>query len=590
LDGEKLRKSFSDFTAKISKAGPDVVVVVYFAGHGLQLRGENYLLPIDAAMVSVDDARGRAVGLTDQMRALAALHPKASILILDEARVNPSSWSGAPPAGGFTWVEPEADMLVAFNAAPGTVVGAGSDSEGRYARALAEMIRGDSQTPAELFERVRLRVSELTSGAEVPWSASKIPSQFVLFARNLEALGRAHQQAFVTGIRGQPLQKIGVRDAYFVTLLRDTLDGYADFLADYWQDPMASRVQALLAARREAITWWRTYQRNVPVAYWTYLERYPTGPHTVDARSLLTRLGAATDPPSKFPRLEYDVPPPLPDELAYLRRPGLMLDDPQFAFAPPPAMPVDFAGSQPPLSAVAKSSKTLPSDDDIRRSTIGTPPLGPLAPSNGKRELEVTGTIGDPIRPSEKFISPSNFPSDVINDAGQVGAATSSPASKSPSHLPGTTKSNQTPIDQVSTTASTELRAVEALTAAVPTAELPLPNKAQGAPGGTAPSVALPLPLRRPASAPARAALSSSMRSQPNIGQSIPSTSGYASTPGSKSMVRSRSLTPAILNPLGWLTSQAATGATPSRSVKPRSTPRLRESGCTDLDGKQTCR
>ena len=160
----------------------------------------------------------------------------------------------------------------------------------------------------------------------------------------------------MTRMRAQPLQKMGVRDAYLVTLLRDTLDGYADFLADYWQDPMANRVQALLAARREAITWWRTYQRNVPEAYWTYLERYPNGPHTSDARNLLNQLGASNDPPSRFPRLEYDVPPPLPDELPYLGRPGLMLDDLQFAFAPPPPLPVNWLGPQPPLSDMAKSS------------------------------------------------------------------------------------------------------------------------------------------------------------------------------------------------------------------------------------------
>ena len=174
LNEEKLRKAFSDFTTRIGKAGPDVVAVVYFAGNGLQLRGENYLLPVDADMVTVDGARARAVSLSDQMHSLAALHLKASVLILDEARENPSSWSGSPPAGGFAWVEPEPDMLIAFNAAPGTVVRKGRDSLGSYAKALAETIRGDSQTPAELFERVRLRVSELTMGAQVPWNASKI--------------------------------------------------------------------------------------------------------------------------------------------------------------------------------------------------------------------------------------------------------------------------------------------------------------------------------------------------------------------------------------------------------------------------------
>ena len=63
----------------------------------------------------------RAVRLSEQMRSLAALHLKAAFLILDAAGANSSLLSGSPPAGGLAWVEPAPNMLIAFNAAPGTV-------------------------------------------------------------------------------------------------------------------------------------------------------------------------------------------------------------------------------------------------------------------------------------------------------------------------------------------------------------------------------------------------------------------------------------------------------------------------------------
>ena len=107
----------------------------------------------------------RAVRLSEQMQALAALHLKATFMILDAARASPFLLSGQRPAGGLAWVEPEPDMLIAFNAAPGTVSPDVGDGYGAYAKALAEMIREGGLTPANVFDRVRLRVNELTKGA-----------------------------------------------------------------------------------------------------------------------------------------------------------------------------------------------------------------------------------------------------------------------------------------------------------------------------------------------------------------------------------------------------------------------------------------
>ena len=53
---------------------------------------------------------------------------------------------------------------------------------------------------------------------------------------------------------------------------------------------MAKRVRAIVAARREAITWRRTYRADTPDAYWSYLRRYPRGPHAADARRRLAIL------------------------------------------------------------------------------------------------------------------------------------------------------------------------------------------------------------------------------------------------------------------------------------------------------------
>ncbi|MEH2544098.1 putative caspase-like protein [Bradyrhizobium sp. AZCC 2262] len=348
LDEDLLRQTFRDFVDAVRSAGPGAVAAVYFAGYGLQLEGENYLLPIDADITDASDVSLRAVRLSEQSLALAALDLKASFMILDMARANPFVLSGQPPASGLAWVEPETNMLIAFNAAPGTVSPDSGNGYGPYAKALSEMIREGGRTPADLFDRVRLRVNELTKGAQVPWDTSDIEAQFMFFERGPDAPSRADSPERTARMRSQPMGSLGAQDAYMAALMRDTFDGYADFLADYWRDPMTKRIRALLAARREAITWRRTGQANVPDAYWSYLSRYPAGAHVDDARRRLVHLGATIAPPSKFAMIDYDVPPPLPDELEFVERTVLLFNDPAFAFESPPPSPAYFLEPPPP--------------------------------------------------------------------------------------------------------------------------------------------------------------------------------------------------------------------------------------------------
>jgi uncharacterized caspase-like protein len=110
-------------------------------------------------------------------------------------------------------------------------------------------------------------------------------------------------------MQSRPLRDVAAQNAYAAAIERDTLDGYEDFLGAYPTDPLANRVRALVAARREAITWQRTWQVNTPDAYWSYLDRYPRGPHAADARRRLATLAAAEEPPPSFSPIVYDVPP-----------------------------------------------------------------------------------------------------------------------------------------------------------------------------------------------------------------------------------------------------------------------------------------
>lgn len=351
LDHNGLSDAMRDFLGKASAAGPDATVFVYLAGYGLQYQGDNYFLPVDAQIANATDVPIQALRLSDFTRSLATLNNHGSIVVLDAARSYPfpqsasGSQSGAPElAGGLALVDPDANQLIAFNAAPGTVAPEENGPYGAYAHALAEMIRSGGLPVADVFDRTRLRVSDLTKGAEVAWDASKFTTPFTFFDRAPDAPAPVAESD--TTIRSKPIRAFDEKDAYFAALDRDTLSGYEDFLAAYPHDAMARRVRAIVAARREAITWRETWRADTQEAYWSYLRRYPRGPHVWDARRRLTHFEAALEPPPTFAVIDYDVPPPPPPEVVYVERPVIYFGDPDFGDAPPP--PPIFLAPPPP--------------------------------------------------------------------------------------------------------------------------------------------------------------------------------------------------------------------------------------------------
>ena len=319
LDGDTLRKSFRDFIQKAETSGPGTVAMVYLAGYGVQLAGENYFIPVDSSLSRDVDIPVEGLRISDYMRQLTSLPLKASVVVLDAARQQTFIEGGQPIASGLALVDPDPHMLIAFNAAPGTIAPNEPGPYGAYAQALAEMIRTGGLPLPEVFNRVRLRVNEASKGAQVPWHAEKIDAAFMFFDRAPDAPAPAPPDQVAA--RSRPIRDLGAQDAYAAALDRDTMQGYEDFLAAYPGDPLAKRVRAIAAARREAITWLRSYRTDTPQAYWSYLQRYPRGSHAGDARRRLAILAAALEPPPAFAVIDYDVPPPPPDEVVYVDRP-----------------------------------------------------------------------------------------------------------------------------------------------------------------------------------------------------------------------------------------------------------------------------
>jgi uncharacterized caspase-like protein len=342
LDQDALRRAFRDFVKKAGALGSDDVAVVYLSGYGLQLDGENYFVPVDGRIERASDVPVQAIRLSDYTRALAALKLKASILVLDVARNHPFTFKGEPLAGGLALVEPDPGMLVAFNAAPGTIAPEAEGAYGPYAKALAEMMREGGLPLDDLFDRVRLRASDVTQGAQVPWHASNVAASFVFFERTADAPPSVAAREVTPALRSRAIRNLGAQEAYVAALERDTLPGYLEFLDNYPTDPLANRVRAIVAARREALIWRRTRSVDTSVAYWAYLRLYSEGPHAGDCHRRLAILHSSLEPPPEISDVDYDISPPAPEESTYLQQPVIFFGDPKYDFPLPPPIPESF--------------------------------------------------------------------------------------------------------------------------------------------------------------------------------------------------------------------------------------------------------
>ncbi len=447
LDADTLRGSFRDFIQKAQASGPGTVAMIYLAGYGMQLAGENYFIPVDSSLSRDVDIPVEGLRISDYTRQLASLPLKASIVVLDGARQQPFIEGGQPIAGGLGLVEPDPHMLIAFNAAPGTIAPNEPGPYGAYAQSLAEMIRTGGLPLPEVFNRVRLRVNEASKGAQVPWDAEKLDAPFTFFDRAPDAPAQAPPDQ-VAAIRNKPIRDLGAQDAYAAALERDTLPAYEDFLAAYPGDPLAGRVRAIVAARREAITWLRSYRVDTPQAYWSYLRRYPRGPHAYDARRRLAIITAPLEPPPSFAVIDYDVPPPPPDEIVYVDRPVLVFSDPEFDFAPPPPIfflpppPPDFVILAPPIVAVGlfilPQPYFVPIPAYVRPPVYVAPPPNNIIFANIHNTTVINNVINQapPVAPAAAAgtpVGPPTQPGGVSAAAkGGPGQGTVTPANVGP--------------------------------------------------------------------------------------------------------------------------------------------------------------
>ena len=185
--GTDLRhRDFADAVNAFSEKlyGADVALLFY-AGHGLQVHGQNYLAPIDARLKHEAGLAFEAVSLST-IQALMERRNRTSLVFLDACRDNPLARTLARNMGtrsaavgrGWARVESGVGTLIAFATQPGNVA---LDGDGRHSPFTEAFLR-HAETPGQdiegLMRRVRVDVIEKTNGSQIPWSHSSLTKRF----------------------------------------------------------------------------------------------------------------------------------------------------------------------------------------------------------------------------------------------------------------------------------------------------------------------------------------------------------------------------------------------------------------------------
>lgn len=159
------------------------VALFYFAGHGVQIGGSNYLLPVDAQLTRERDAPSETLSLSTIIDAMRTNTPRVNLVILDACRDNPLARSmvrdGAAPTSGFGLAPVAATgMLIAFSTEPGAVSVDGSEENSPFTAALVREMANPGVEIRQMLTRVRVAVRQATQGRQVPWDQSSLESEF----------------------------------------------------------------------------------------------------------------------------------------------------------------------------------------------------------------------------------------------------------------------------------------------------------------------------------------------------------------------------------------------------------------------------
>lgn len=171
----EMQAAVREFSRKIHNGS---IGLFYYAGHGMQSAGRNFLIPIGAQIEAEGDVVLEALDLNSVLEQMGQAQNRLNIVILDACRNNPFTRSFRGGTQGLAQVNAPAGTFIAYATAPGQTASDGKGQNGLYTQELMANMRSPGLPIEEVFKRVRVQVRLKSNGLQIPWDASSLEGSF----------------------------------------------------------------------------------------------------------------------------------------------------------------------------------------------------------------------------------------------------------------------------------------------------------------------------------------------------------------------------------------------------------------------------
>ena len=175
LTAKQIGSTLREFRSKLT---PGSVALVYYAGHGLQIKGENYFPTVDAEITGEEDVPNQSLAMRQIMDVLEEAKTRLNLVFLDACRNNPYQRSFRSSSDGLSRVNAPSGTLISFATRPGSVAADGTGRNGLYTGALLEAMDSRGEQIELVLKRVVTRVKAVSKNQQEPWMEGSIDGEF----------------------------------------------------------------------------------------------------------------------------------------------------------------------------------------------------------------------------------------------------------------------------------------------------------------------------------------------------------------------------------------------------------------------------
>jgi carboxyl-terminal processing protease len=295
LDQRGMKRAVGDFADKVARAGDGAVALFYYAGHGIQVGGINYLIPVDADIRQESDVAIQAMPLPDILNAIEFARASVNIIILDACRDNPVKRSFRSTTRGLARVDAPGESIVAYSTAEGEAAADGSGANSPYTAALAAAIVQPGLPVEQVFKQVGRRVKETTGSTQMPFVSSNLYNDFFFVPGANPPAGVADSPPTLPPSESAATPAApdsAAEDDYLAAIAADSLEAYREFLRKHPTSPRAAQIRKIIGVKIEDDAWQRATVAGTTAELQKYLTAFPDGPHAAEAERQIAALAA----------------------------------------------------------------------------------------------------------------------------------------------------------------------------------------------------------------------------------------------------------------------------------------------------------